>query len=250
MRTHRVFVSQLSEGERVLTGREAQHLAQVLRVQPGARVRAFDGRGLEAGGVVTQTDALRVTLKLDPPEPSAVEASLSVTLAVALLKGDKLSDVVRQGTELGVARFMLFVSERCDVRELSVNKLGRLRRVAQEAAKQSGRSVVPEVTEVQKLGSLKPDGLCLVAQPQAEETLRIVLSQPVFGQQTLSEQALEKHITERVTIVTGPEGGLTSAEVAALTQAGAHAVRLGARILRAETAPVALAAALLIPEAL
>lgn len=245
MRVHRVFIGTLSEGERVLTGSEAQHLVGVLRVEPGARVQAFDGRGLEASGVVTETDVLRVTLKLEKPALSDAEASLEITLAVALLKGDKLSDVVRQGTELGVTRFIPFLSERCDVRELSVNKLERLRRIAQEAAKQSGRSVVPVVSDVQKLGSLSLDGFGLVAQPQAETTLRAVLSE-----QVLSEQILSEHTRARVTVVTGPEGGLTPAEVDGLKVKGARAVRLGARILRAETAPIALAAALLIPEAL
>jgi len=240
VRVHRVFVADLHAGETVLSGSEVQHLAQVLRATPGTRVRAFDGRGLEAEGVVSESGALRVTLKLDVPQESVVEASLSVTLTVALLKGDKLSEVVRRGTELGVNRFRLFVSERCEVRALSANKLLRLRRVAQEAAKQSGRSVVPEIAEVQKLealksGALEPDGLLLVAQPHAGSTLRDVLSE---------------HTPERVTVVTGPEGGLSPAEVEALQAAGAHAVHLGARILRAETAPVALAAALLIPEAL
>lgn len=218
-----------------MSGSEAQHLVGVLRAGPGTRVRAFDGRGLEADGVVTGAEPLRVILKLDTPHESVVEASLSVTLAVALLKGDKLSEVVRRGTELGVKRFLLFVGERCDVREISVNKLARLKRVAQEAAKQSGRSVVPEVSEPQKLSALALGSLCLVAQPHAVSTLRDVLSE---------------HTPERVTVVTGPEGGLSPAEVEALRAAGAHAVHLGARILRAETAPVALAAALLIPEAL
>lgn len=250
MRVHRVFIGTLSEGERVLTGSEAQHLVGVLRAGPGARVRAFDGRGLEASGVVTETDALRVVLKLEKPALSDAEASLEITLAVALLKGDKLSDVVRQGTELGVTRFIPILSERCDVRELSVNKLERLRRIAQEAAKQSGRSVVPVVSDVQKLGSLSLDGFSLVAQPQAETTLRAVLSEQILGKQVLSEQILSEHTRARVTVVTGPEGGLTPAEVDGLKVKDARAVRLGARILRAETAPVALAAALLIPEAL
>ena len=233
MRTHRVFVSTLKSGETALTGSEAQHLAQVLRVQPGAKVRAFDGAGLEADGTVTEVDAFRVTVRLGDPELSTVEAALSVTLAVALLKGDKLSEVVRRGTELGATRFVLFISERCDVRALSPNKLERLRRVAQEASKQSGRSVVPEVEVVGELRALPLAGFCLVADPRAKQTLR-----------HFSE------ITEPVTVVTGPEGGLSDAEITHLTGRGVHSVRLGARILRAETAPLAVAAALLIPEAL
>lgn len=240
MRVHRVFLHALSAGETVLTGPEAQHLAQVLRVQPGARVRAFDGAGLEADGLVTEVDAFRVTVQLEAPQPSTVEASLDVTLAVALLKGDKLSEVVRRGTELGVGRFTLFRSERCDVRELSPNKLERLRRVAQEASKQSGRSVVPEVVVAGALEALPLDGpgsdaLYLVAEPHAESTLRHLL-----------KDAAPEHIT----VITGPEGGLSEAEICELSERGVKSVRLGARILRAEMAPIAVAAALLVPEAL
>lgn len=235
MREHRVFVGDLNAGETTLSGSDAQHLAQVLRVRPGVRVRAFDGAGLEAAGVVTGVDPFRVTLTLENPEPSAVEASLKITLAVALLKGDKLAEVVRRGTELGVADFRLFTSLRCDVRELSANKLERLRRVAQEAAKQSGRSVVPPVAEPVKLGQLELGRFSLVADPDADATLR---------------EHLGAHTPGSVRVVTGPEGGLDPAEVAALAERGASLVRLGARILRAETAPVALAAALLVPEAL
>ncbi len=235
MREHRVFVSTLNGGETTLSGSDAQHLAQVLRVRPGARVRAFDGAGLEAAGVVTGVEAFRVTLELQNPEPSAAEAALGVTLAVALLKGDKLAEVVRRGTELGVADFKLFTSLRCDVRELSANKLERLRRVVREAAKQSGRSVVPPVSEPVKLERLELGDFSLVADPYADATLRDYLG---------------AHTPDRVSVVTGPEGGLDPAEVAALTGRGACPVRLGARILRAETAPVALAAALLVPEGL
>lgn len=235
MRVHRVYVPTLQAGETVLVGSEAQHLAQVLRVGPGARVRAFDGQGLEAQGTVTAADPMRVTVQLGEPETSEVEASLRITLAVALLKGDKLSEVVRRGTELGVVRFVPFVSARCDVRELSVNKLGRLRRVAQEAAKQSGRSVVPEVADVEKLSALRLEPFTLVAQPGAPVSL---------------SQKLAQAEPDAITVVTGPEGGLSDEEVCTLLERGAQAVRLGGRILRAETAPVALAAALLIPEAL
>jgi 16S rRNA (uracil1498-N3)-methyltransferase len=222
----------LSEGVVTLSGPEARHLAGVLRVAPGQRVRAFDGRGLEAEGEVQVADALRVTVRLAAPTKSETEAELAVTLAVALLKGDKLSQVVRQATELGVARFRPFTSHHGDVPSLSANKLERLRRVAKEAAKQSGRSVVPPVEPPTPLVTLPLDFPVLVAHPQAILTLQ---DAPDFTS---------------VTVVTGPEGGLSGEEVAALQGRGALAVRLGARILRAETAPVALVAALLLPEAL
>ena len=239
MRRHRVFLKDLTPGEVTLRGAEAHHLLRVLRVEPGAAVRAFDGRGLEAAGTVvsvgagTEEDA--VTLLLDAPHVSPVEAPYAVTLAVALLKGDKLSDVVRQGTELGVTRFLPIKSRRCDVKVLSDNKRARLQRVATEAAKQSGRSVVPEVGELVEVGFVSTSGLGLVAHPTAAVSLRDL--------ETPEEGAA-------ITFLTGPEGGLTDEEVADLQARGFHALSLGPRILRAETAPLALAAALLVPEAL
>ena len=238
VRVHRVFLKGLQAGERVLSGVEAHHLAQVLRVKPGAKVKAFDGLGLEAAGEVQEVDELSVTLRLESPKPSDVEAALKLTLAVPLLKGDKFSEVVRRGTELGAVRFIPLVASRCDVKVLSENKLTRYRRVAKEAAKQSGRSVVPEVEPLRKLAELDLGPLTLVAHTRSSATL-----QEVMGPDTQSD-------TEGIMLVTGPEGGLSEQEVEFLVEQGARGVNLGARILRAETAPVALTAALLLPEAL
>ncbi len=237
MRIHRVFLKELQAGERTLSGAEAHHLAQVLRVQPGTRVKAFDGSGLEAAGEVQAVDELSVTLRLESPEPSDVEATLKLTLAVPLLKGDKFSEVVRRGTELGAVRFIPVLTSRCDVKVLSENKLTRYRRVAKEAAKQSGRSVVPEVEPLRKLSKLDLGPLTLVAHPRSSATLQEVMKSNADAY-------------EEVMLVTGPEGGLSEQEVESLTEQGAKGVTLGARILRAETAPIALTAALLLPEAL
>lgn len=238
MRIHRVFLKDLQAGERALSGAEAHHLAQVLRVKPGTKVRAFDGTGLEAAGEVKEVDEVNVTLRLELPQPSDVEAALKLTLAVPLLKGDKFSEVVRRGTELGAVRFVPLLTARCDVKVLSENKLTRYRRVAKEAAKQSGRSVVPEVEPLRKLSKLDLGPLTLVAHPFAATTLQEVMELDAGSDE------------EEVTLVTGPEGGLSEHEIESLTEKGAKGVTLGARILRAETAPIALTAALLLPEAL
>lgn len=234
MRVHRVHVPRLAAGETVLTGPDAQHLAQVLRVRAGAAVRAFDGAGREADGEVVALDGFGVRLRLGEPRASEVEPPLELILAVALLKGDKLAEVVRRGTELGAAAFALFVSRRCDARDIKPAKLERLRRVAREAAKQSGRAVVPEVREPVALSGLELPSTSLVADPRASRSLREALA----GE------------PERLAVVTGPEGGLEPGEVELLRERGATPVRLGARVLRAETAPIALAAALLVPEGL
>lgn len=239
MRVHRVLVNPLTVGEVRLLGREAYHLAQVLRVKPGDAVRAFDGGGLEAEGVVQRVEGSAVVLALNIPQPTGREAAIPVTLALALLKGDKLAEVVRQATELGAVRFIPFVSRHCEVHELSPQRLTRWRRIAHEAAKQSGRSVVPEVSELLRLEQLPSLAKrMLVAHPYAGTALATHLQQaPLMPHQPLL-------------LVIGPEGGLRDSEVGHLVAQGAVAIRLGPRLLRAETAPLALLSALLVPEGL
>lgn len=234
-RVHRVLVEELAAGEVVLRGPEAHHLATVLRVRPGAPVEAFDGKGRQASGVVSVVSREGVTLSLGEPEAARVEAPLSLTLAVALLKGDKLSGVVRQGTELGVSRFVLLSTRFADRASLSGNRLTRLERVAEEAARQSGRVAVPAVEGPLPLERLEWEGAALVAHVGAERSLSDLLSDGILEGRSAA------------TVVTGPEGGLADDEVEALEGRGAHVLSLGPRILRAETAPVAVAAALLLP---
>lgn len=232
MRSHRIHIPTLQTGTVTLTGSEAHHLVKVLRVTVGQEIKAFDGRGLESVGIVRSVNEFQVVINLQEPKPTDVEASLKITLCVALLKGDKLADVVRQATELGVVAVQPFISKHCDVKELSANKLERLRRVAQEASKQSGRSVVPEVCEAVKLKDLNISTTSVVAHPYASLTLKDV------------------NTDHDIAILTGPEGGFSDEEIDVLEKRGTTPVRLGARILRAETAPIALIAALLLPDAL
>jgi 16S rRNA (uracil1498-N3)-methyltransferase len=234
MRVHRVHLPILQAGEVILQGSEANHLAKVLRVTVGQAIRAFDGEGLESTGVIQSVNDFQVVLELQEPRASDVEASLKITLAVALLKGDKLADVVRQATELGVVAVQPLITKHCDVKELSANKLERLRRVAQEASKQSGRSVVPEVRGAVKLKEMQTPSSAVVAHPHASSSV--------------NDLALGKR--SELTIFTGPEGGFANDEIGCLMSKGVTPLRLGARILRAETAPVALIAALLLPDAL
>jgi len=229
-----VLVPELEAGRRPLRGAEAHHLRDVLRVREGARVEAFDGGGRVAWTRVVSVDPHEVVLAIEEPHEGAEEAGVELTLAVALLKGDKLAEVVRRGTELGATRFRLFACRRADAGPPSAAKIRRFRRVAEEAAKQSRRARVPEVLAPVALEALELGPRTVVAVPGAPP-LRAVLERP----QPAS-----------LTCVTGPEGGLEPAEVDALAARGARPVGLGPRVLRAETAPAALAAAILLPDAL
>lgn len=222
---HRLRVDALTDTMTLGPG-EARHL-HVLRLNAGDTVRVFDGRGAEALAEIAELNEMRAVLTLGDAVEGAAETPWPLTVAVALLKADKLSDVVRAATELGAAQIQLLVTARADVREIGDQKLVRLNRVAQEAAKQSRRAVVPPVLAPVPLARFQPEGLTLVAQPGSAVLVSDVVTWDA-----------------PVTIITGPEGGLTDAEVQTLVQGGAHAVTLGPRIIRAETAPVALLGAI------
>jgi 16S rRNA (uracil1498-N3)-methyltransferase len=228
MRAHRAHHSTL-EPLVTLSSTEGEHL-RVLRAAVGDAVTVFDGAGLEAVGTITALEpGVQVALgearavNLEPPQP--------VTLAVALLKGDKLAEVVRACTELGAHAFQLLVTEHADAREIGAQKLERLRRIALEAAKQCGRSHVPAVLEPVPLLKLSLEGQVFVAHPRSSRLIREI-----------------SDWQQPITALTGPEGGFSGTEMAWLEAQSVRAVTLGRRVLRAETAPVALLGALVAGE--
>ena len=228
MSLHRIQVPQIAQSMR-LGPQETRHL-HVLRLRPGEVVQVFDGRGGQASARIAELEEGRAVLTLAPEadtQARGAELPQPVTLAVALLKGDKLADVVRSATELGVSRVQLLICAHAEVREIGTQKLLRLRRIASEAARQSERSVTPEVLEPVRLSDLTWAGKLLVAHPGAAAYLGDFLD----WQRPL-------------TLLSGPEGGLSAAEVEQLQARGAHTIALGPRILRAETAPLALLGAI------
>ncbi|AZI41343.1 16S rRNA (uracil(1498)-N(3))-methyltransferase [Deinococcus psychrotolerans] len=222
---HRVKVATLSE-RMELSAAEFKHLA-VMRLNVGDRVDVFDGSGEAGEAELIHLDTFSAALRLLSRQDSAAEYPQPVTLAIALLKGDKLSDVVRAGTELGVSTFQLLRTRYADVPDIGDSKLTRLRRVAEEAAKQSQRAVVPGVLAPLPLSALSAAGQCFYAHPGSPGKL---LEQVTW--------------TSALTLISGPEGGFAPEDLAQLSRLGATPITLGPRILRAETAPLALLGAL------
>ncbi|MDT7919045.1 MAG: 16S rRNA (uracil(1498)-N(3))-methyltransferase [Meiothermus sp.] len=222
MRPHRAFVP-IIQPQVELGGREAHHLLDVLRARVGDTLTVFDGKGTEGRARVVQTEPGWVRLQVEETWPANKEPPHPVSLYVALLKGDHLAEVVRAATELGASTIVPILTQHCVVRELSENKLLRLRRIALEAAKQCERSVVPEVKPLLPLKLLPPVSQGLVAQPRTSAQVR-----EVWDPQ------------KPTALLTGPEGGLSDDEIQLLEERGFTPITLGPRILRAETAPVAL----------
>lgn len=230
-----------------LAADEARHLRDVLRLQRGDEIYIFDGEGKEfhcsiedVGREFVQLDILAEVQAARP------ESSLELTLAVALLKGEKFDLVVQKATELGVTHILPIVTERADVRlrdEGDANKrVARWQRIAMEAAKQSGRARVPDVAAPRTLQSLLErvsveNGSSLTA------TLNVMFSER--DGQRLTEAITKQEIGGRqITALVGSEGGWTDEEIARARQAGWEIVTLGGRTLRAETAAIAVVALL------
>src|SRR6185369_16214938 len=135
----------------MLTADEARHLREVLRLKPGAEVSVFDGEGKEFRARVAQARREFAELELHGEiEPARPESPLRITLAVALLKGEKFDLVVQKATELGVVEIVPLITRYADIKLRdeadAAKRVARWQRIALEAAKQSGRAVVPEIS--------------------------------------------------------------------------------------------------------
>jgi 16S rRNA (uracil1498-N3)-methyltransferase len=213
-----------------LAGAEAHHLLHVMRSKAGTHVTLFDGSGWEFDAIVGRTGRSDLELAIAGRREVNREARIAVTLGVALPKGDRQKWLVEKVVELGVARLVPLETER-GVAQPVTNALERLRRGVIEACKQCGRNRLMEIAEPEEwpafLVQCATVACRLVAHPQqapGQDPLRL---------STPSESAV---------LAVGPEGGFTQEEVALAVAQGWQPVDLGPRILRVETAAVALAA--------
>ena len=212
-----------------LTADEARHLREVLRLKPGDTVSVFDGEGKEFAARVVQARREFAELALDEEINTArPESPLQITLAVALLKGEKFDLVVQKATELGVHKIVPLITRYADIKlrdqSDAAKRVARWQRIALEAAKQSGRAVVPEVSLPVTFASLL-DVSCVL-----------------FSER--GGHGLTQMETDQITAIIGSEGGWSDEEIEQARAAGAQIVTLGGRILRAETAAITAAALL------
>jgi 16S rRNA (uracil1498-N3)-methyltransferase len=217
-------------GKRVVTlaSDEARHLREVLRLKPGDEVQVFDGAGKEFRAAVSQARRESAELEiLDEIQPARTESPLQLTLAVALLKGEKFDLVVQKGTELGVNRFIPLNTRFADIRlrdeSDAAKRVTRWQRIALEAAKQCGRAVVPEIVSPTTFDSVISKNSCLLFSERNGGPLNTDLK------------------TESLTAIIGSEGGWSDEELDQARAANVPIVTLGGRVLRAETAAIAVA---------
>jgi 16S rRNA (uracil1498-N3)-methyltransferase len=217
-----------------LDGPEAHHLLHVMRATPGERVILFDGTGSEFIAVVEQVKRSEVELRVT--ERCAVDRELPfpLTVGLALPKGDRQKWLVEKLTELGVTTLVPLITGR-SVAQPSSGALDRLRRAVIEAAKQCGRNRLMQISTLQRWEAWLNDHCYLPNDPQFCRLLAHPAGLPLTELAPIQNAAVQLAI--------GPEGGFTDAEVSAALSAGWQTVSLGPRILRVETAAIALAAA-------
>jgi 16S rRNA (uracil1498-N3)-methyltransferase len=222
-----------SEAPFALPPAAARH-AQVRRVQPGDTLHLFDGRGGQWAAIVESMTRSAVVVRLGEPVAAATELPLQVTLAVGLPAGERMDWLVEKATELGVAAVQPLQCERSVLRldgERAERKRAHWQAVAQAACEQCGRALVPAIEPV------RPFAPWLALAPAPGARLLLSLAHAAAPLHTLAAPA-----PPAVLALSGPEGGLSPAEESAALAAGFAPVSLGPRVLRAETAPVALLA--------
>jgi 16S rRNA (uracil1498-N3)-methyltransferase len=222
------------QGQRgTIMGEELAHLRKVLRLAPGDQVTVFDDMGWEHEAVVRSFSSDRGDIDILRSFRPQRESSLQITLALGLTKGEKMDLVVEKATELGVQAFVPFVSSytvpKLDDRKIE-SRTGRWQRIALSAVKQCGRTVVPKISVLSELQEI-------VRQPWTD-TLKLFFWES--EEHLTLKQVYEKERDRRsILLVIGAEGGFSAEEAADARQHGFESVRLGRRILRAETAAVA-----------
>ena len=224
-------------GERtVLGGETAAHIAKSLRMKPGEEVVLCDGKGYDYACIIESITKSQVEVKLAFKTPSESEPAVRVEIYQGLPKGDKMAEVVRKCTELGVSAFHPVVMQRSVLKldqKAAEKKITRLKKIAAEAAGQARRGIVPAVYAVEPYEAALKNNHC-------QKTILFYENGGRPLKEILSEYKAQQ--VESLALIIGPEGGFESGEVDFAKAQGAEVATLGKRILRTETAPVAASA--------
>lgn len=240
---YRFFVApeQVMENQILITGEDVNHMKNVLRMKPGEQVRISDGQEMEYFCHVVSLSDQEVCVEIDRKEAFSTELPVEIILYQGLPKGDKMELIIQKAVELGVSKIVPVAMKRCVMKldeKKAGNKVKRWNAIAESAAKQSKRSVIPEVamplTWKQMIQESEGMEWKLLPYECADgmASIRRILNQ-------LAEVAKEWQVGEEkqtVAILIGPEGGFDEGEVAQAEECGWNCVSLGSRILRTETA--------------
>ena len=232
---NRFFVDSIGPDAAVIEGEDLKHLASVLRLRRGDRVMLSDGKGSECEGEIERIEMGRALVKMGPWRPCVSEPHHKLTVFQGLPKAGKMETILQKCTELGMNALVPTLSARCVAQPGKDfdKKLLRYRKVVREAAMQSHRGIVPQVlplVELKKADLSIFDTIYVAYEGEKARTLKTAMADTPG---------------RRMALFIGPEGGFEPEEVASLVEKGAQTVSLGPRILRTETAGMAMCAEIL-----
>lgn len=232
----KLFIDFAPENRIILDGEQARHIAKSLRMRVGDMLTVTDGSGSDFGCQIEEIAKDTVTLTVCYKQACESEPTCKVTIYQGVPKGSKLEDIIQKCTELGAVKIVPTLTKRCVSRpdeKGARRKNERYRKIAFEAAQQSGRGIVPEISEQ----------LTLKQAVQSDDSEVKILFYEGGGE---SLQTLVNSEVSSVSVYIGPEGGFDESEVDLLRESGAKIATLGKRILRTQTAPVAALSAIML----
>ena len=235
---HRFFIPKPFKQEMQITGRDAHHIIDVLRMAPGDRLQVVADDGISFVGEITAAGTNTVTVLAKEILRETHEPDVRISLLQGLAKGDKMEFIIQKAVEIGIAKiFPVTMAHSVVVLESSKaeKKVERWQKIAEAAAKQSKRDIIPTVHEVMALGQIL----------QQEKWDLLLVAYESENQVGLKEVLQSHKEAKTIGVVIGPEGGLSTEEVEAAQKQGGIAVSLGRRILRTETAGLVAATAVL-----
>lgn len=226
---HRFFIPQLYNEEMSITGVDAKHIGKVLRMQPGDKLQIVSDDGVSALAEVTAISETTVTVRCLEVLAESHEPAVKITLAQGLAKGEKMDFIIQKAVELGAYSIVPVAMEHSVVRldgAKADKKVERWQKIAEAAAKQSKRDIIPQVQAVQSVSQMLANNNCKTK----------IIAYECEDRMSLKTALREAGQLDDLLLIIGPEGGISEGELTKAREAGAVPVSLGRRILRAETA--------------
>lgn len=227
--------SQIADGIITITGTDVNHMKNVLRMKPGEKAEISDGDGLRYLCVLETFAEEGAILRIEDAFADAVELPSKIYLFQGLPKSDKMELIIQKAVELGVYEVIPVVTKRAVVKldeKKAAKKVQRWNAISEGAAKQSGRSIVPQVHEVMTYNE--------ALQYAQEMDIRMIPYEKAKGMEATKEVVDALELGQSIAIFIGPEGGFEEAEVEQAQANGVRPISLGKRILRTETAGLAV----------
>ncbi len=235
---HRFFVEpdQVTDGTIIINGDDVKHISKVLRLHENDNITVCDCDGFDYTCKIQSISSDEVVAAIIEKTPSGAEPPVNVTIYQGMPKSDKMDYIVQKCVELGAVAVVPVITKRTiAIPKDETKKIARWQKIAAEAAKQSGRGIIPDVESVvsfkDMIENLSPDDLNIL---------------PYESEKDLSlKNILDNTDRKNINIIIGPEGGFDDSEIILAKEKNINIVTLGPRILRTETAPLAALAAVM-----